>query len=81
MVSELAYRNIAMSNTPQPGGQRQKRMPGQFMPPPRDHCCIRAGFFWPGMVGQFIAYLPSDVIIALLASLVMALIFLRCWIT
>ncbi|MFN3581552.1 MAG: efflux RND transporter permease subunit, partial [Pseudomonas sp.] len=32
--------------------------------------------FWPGMVGQFMRYLPATVIIALLASLMMALIFL-----
>jgi multidrug efflux pump len=32
--------------------------------------------FWPGVVGEFMKYLPATVIIALLASLVMALIFL-----
>ncbi|RUO26932.1 MFS transporter [Aliidiomarina minuta] len=32
--------------------------------------------FWPGVVGEFMKYLPATVIICLLASLVMALIFL-----
>ncbi len=32
--------------------------------------------FWPGMVGEFMKYLPATVIICLLASLLMALIFL-----
>ncbi|MFH7587176.1 efflux RND transporter permease subunit [Oceanimonas smirnovii] len=32
--------------------------------------------FWPGVVGQFMQYLPATVIICLLASLAMALIFL-----
>ncbi|WP_017430710.1 efflux RND transporter permease subunit [Vreelandella jeotgali] len=32
--------------------------------------------FWPGVVGQFMKYLPATVVICLLASLVMALIFL-----
>ncbi|WFE72476.1 efflux RND transporter permease subunit [Halomonas sp. M1] len=32
--------------------------------------------FWPGMVGQFMKYLPATVILCLLASLAMALIFL-----
>lgn len=32
--------------------------------------------FWPGVVGEFMKYLPATVIIALTASLVMALIFL-----
>ncbi len=32
--------------------------------------------FWPGMVGQFMFYLPATVIITLTASLVMALVFI-----
>ncbi|WP_417605005.1 efflux RND transporter permease subunit [Oceanimonas baumannii] len=32
--------------------------------------------FWPGVVGQFMQYLPATVIICLLASLAMALVFL-----
>lgn len=32
--------------------------------------------FWPGVVGQFMKYLPATVILCLLASLFMALIFL-----
>lgn len=32
--------------------------------------------FWPGYVGEFVAYLPATVIITLLASLAMALIFI-----
>lgn len=32
--------------------------------------------FWPGVVGEFMKYLPATVVICLLASLVMALIFL-----
>lgn len=32
--------------------------------------------FWPGVVGEFMKYLPATVIIALTASLVMAMIFL-----
>ena len=32
--------------------------------------------FWPGVVGEFMKYLPATVIICLLASLAMALIFL-----
>jgi len=32
--------------------------------------------FWPGVVGEFMKYLPATVILCLLASLVMALVFL-----
>ncbi|ERS86134.1 efflux RND transporter permease subunit [Halomonas sp. PBN3] len=32
--------------------------------------------FWPGMVGEFMKYLPATVILCLLASLAMALLFL-----
>jgi len=32
--------------------------------------------FWPGMVGEFMKFLPATVIICLLASLLMALVFL-----
>ena len=32
--------------------------------------------FWPGVVGQFMKYLPATVILCLLASLTMALVFL-----
>src|SRR5690606_38196837 len=32
--------------------------------------------FWPGVVGQFMKYLPATVILCLFASLFMALIFL-----
>lgn len=32
--------------------------------------------FWPGMVGEFMFYLPATVIVTLLASLLMALIFI-----
>ncbi|GAB6060785.1 efflux RND transporter permease subunit [Desulfonatronum parangueonense] len=31
--------------------------------------------FWPGMIGEFIIYLPATVIVTLLASLLMALVF------
>ena len=31
--------------------------------------------FWPGMVGEFIIYLPATVIVTLLAALLMALVF------
>lgn len=32
--------------------------------------------FWPGMVGEFMFYLPATVIVTLLASLLMALVFI-----
>jgi multidrug efflux pump len=32
--------------------------------------------FWPGMVGQFIYYLPATVVVTLIASLLMALLFI-----
>ncbi|WP_024328086.1 efflux RND transporter permease subunit [Thioalkalivibrio sp. AKL19] len=32
--------------------------------------------FWPGMVGEFIVYLPATVIVTLVASLAMALVFI-----
>ncbi|MBX2882790.1 MAG: efflux RND transporter permease subunit, partial [Granulosicoccus sp.] len=32
--------------------------------------------FWPGMIGQFMSYMPTTVIICLIASLFMALIFI-----
>lgn len=32
--------------------------------------------FWPGMVGEFIFYLPATVVVTLLASLLMALLFI-----
>jgi multidrug efflux pump len=32
--------------------------------------------FWPGMIGEFIVYLPATVIVTLLASLLMAIVFI-----
>ena len=32
--------------------------------------------FWPGVVGEFMKYLPITVLITLLASLAMALVFI-----
>ncbi|WP_423186165.1 efflux RND transporter permease subunit [Alishewanella sp. d11] len=78
VVSELADRNVQE-------GQDQKtawlnaadRMAWPII---ASTCTTLAVFvpllFWPGMVGQFMKYLPATVILCLLASLLMALVFL-----
>jgi len=78
VVSELADRNLEE-------GQDQKsawlnaadRMAWPII---ASTCTTLAVFvpllFWPGIVGQFMKYLPATVILCLLASLAMALVFL-----
>ncbi|GHG71264.1 acriflavin resistance protein [Alishewanella longhuensis] len=78
VVSELADRNVQE-------GQDQKtawlnaadRMSWPII---ASTCTTLAVFvpllFWPGIVGQFMKYLPATVILCLLASLLMALVFL-----
>lgn len=78
VVSELADRNIQE-------GQEQKtawlnaadRMAWPII---ASTCTTLAVFvpllFWPGIVGQFMKYLPATVILCLVASLLMALVFL-----
>ncbi|MBQ0776770.1 MAG: efflux RND transporter permease subunit, partial [Pseudomonas sp.] len=78
VVSELADRNIAEGQSPrQAWGHAAERMAWPIIASTATTIVVFGPLlFWPGMVGQFMRYLPATVIIALLASLVMALIFL-----
>jgi multidrug efflux pump len=78
VVSELADRNTSEGQPPaQAWGNAAARMAWPIIASTATTIAVFAPLlFWPGMVGQFMRYLPATVIIALLASLVMALIFL-----
>lgn len=78
VVSELADRNVSEGQPPkQAWGNAAERMSWPIIASTATTIVVFGPLlFWPGVVGQFMRYLPATVIIALLASLVMALIFL-----
>ncbi|SDT87222.1 efflux RND transporter permease subunit [Halopseudomonas salegens] len=78
VVSELADRNASEGQPPaQAWGNAASRMAWPIIASTATTIAVFGPLlFWPGMVGQFMRYLPATVIIALLASLLMALIFL-----
>ncbi len=78
VVSELADRNLAEGQPPsQAWGNAAERMAWPIIASTATTIVVFGPLlFWPGVVGQFMRYLPATVIIALLASLLMALIFL-----
>jgi len=78
VVSELADRNLSEGQPPkQAWGNAASRMAWPVIASTATTIVVFGPLlFWPGVVGQFMSYLPATVIIALLASLVMALIFL-----
>ena len=78
VVSELADRNLAQG---QPPKQAWANAAGRMAWPIIASTATTIVVFmpllvWPGVVGQFMKYLPATVILCLLASLLMALIFL-----
>jgi len=78
VVSELADRNMADGLAPKKAwAEAATRM---AWPITASTATTLAVFFpllfWPGIVGQFMKYLPATVILCLLASLLMALVFL-----
>ena len=78
IVIELAQRNLSRGEAPAAAyGAAAKRM---AWPVTVSTCTTLAVFapllFWPGVVGEFMKYLPLTVIVALSASLAMALVFL-----
>lgn len=78
VVSELADRNLQDGQAPKTAWlNAADRM---AWPVIASTCTTLAVFipllFWPGIVGQFMKYLPATVILCLLASLLMALVFL-----
>lgn len=78
VVSELADRNLAEG---QPPKQAWANAAGRMAWPIIASTATTIVVFmpllvWPGVVGQFMKYLPATVILCLLASLLMALIFL-----
>lgn len=78
VVSELADRNVSEGQPPAKAwGNAASRMAWPIIASTATTIAVFAPLlFWPGMVGQFMRYLPATVIIALLASLLMALVFL-----
>jgi len=78
VVSELADRNLSEGQPPkQAWGNAASRMAWPVIASTATTIVVFGPLlFWPGVVGQFMSYLPATVIIALLASLVVALIFL-----
>ncbi len=77
LVSELSDGDVTDGQPPgQALGNTESRMAWPIIAYRHHHQCPRTPLFWPGMVGKFMRYLPATVIIALLASLLMALIFL-----
>lgn len=78
VVSELADRHIQDGQSPKEAWlNAADRMSWPII---ASTCTTLAVFvpllFWPGIVGQFMKYLPATVILCLLASLAMALVFL-----
>ncbi|WP_445766712.1 efflux RND transporter permease subunit [Rheinheimera sp.] len=78
VVSELADRNLAEG---QPPKQAWANAAGRMAWPIIASTATTVVVFmpllvWPGVVGQFMKYLPATVILCLIASLFMALIFL-----
>ncbi|WP_061241556.1 efflux RND transporter permease subunit [Ectopseudomonas composti] len=78
VVSELADRYLQQGQTPrQAWANAATRMAWPVIASTATTLVVFLPLlFWPGVVGQFMKYLPATVIICLLASLAMALVFL-----
>ncbi len=78
VVSELADRNLSEGQPPKKAwADAASRMAWPIIASTATTIAVFAPLlFWPGVVGQFMKYLPATVIICLLASLFMALVFL-----
>lgn len=78
VITEVADRNLASGMPPKRAwGDASTRMAWPIISSTATTLAVFVPLlFWPGVVGQFMKYLPATVIICLLASLVMALIFL-----
>ncbi len=78
IVSELADRNInAGMNTSEAYAAASKRMAWPVIASTFTTLAVFFPLlFWPGLIGQFMRYMPITVISCLLASLAMALIFI-----
>ncbi|WP_088330115.1 efflux RND transporter permease subunit [Lacimicrobium sp. SS2-24] len=78
VVSELADRNLAEGQSAkQAWANAASRMAWPIIASTATTLAVFTPLlFWPGVVGQFMKYLPATVILCLLASLFMALLFL-----
>ncbi|UYP31977.1 efflux RND transporter permease subunit [Pseudomonas sp. Z8(2022)] len=78
VVSELADRYLQQGQTPrQAWANAATRMAWPVIASTATTLVVFLPLlFWPGVVGQFMKYLPATVIVCLLASLAMALVFL-----
>ncbi|MBV2129082.1 efflux RND transporter permease subunit [Arsukibacterium indicum] len=78
VVSELADRNLGEGQQPKEAwANAAGRMAWPIIASTATTVVVFMPLlFWPGVVGQFMKYLPATVILCLLASLFMALIFL-----
>lgn len=78
VVSELADRNLAEGQHPKHAwANAASRMAWPVIASTATTLAVFVPLlFWPGVVGQFMKYLPATVILCLLASLAMALVFL-----
>ncbi|CAM3919529.1 efflux RND transporter permease subunit [Rheinheimera salexigens] len=78
VVSELADRNLGEGQKPkQAWANAAGRMAWPIIASTATTVVVFMPLlFWPGVVGQFMKYLPATVILCLLASMFMALIFL-----
>ncbi|HRQ48217.1 MAG TPA: efflux RND transporter permease subunit [Rhodocyclaceae bacterium] len=78
VVSELADRNLATGATPADAwAGAANRMAWPIIASTATTLAVFVPLlFWPGVVGEFMKYLPATVILCLLASLAMALVFL-----
>ncbi|ART79098.1 efflux RND transporter permease subunit [Oceanisphaera avium] len=78
VVSELADRNLHEGQSPKQAWiNAAQRMSWPVISSTATTLAVFVPLlFWPGVVGEFMKYLPATVIICLLASLVMALVFL-----
>ncbi len=78
VVSELADRNLAAGQAPaEAWAGAGVRMSWPIIASTATTLAVFVPLlFWPGVVGEFMKYLPATVIVCLLASLAMALVFL-----
>ena len=77
IVTELADRNMDEGATPEDAWSRaSRRMAWPIIASTFTTLAVFAPLlFWPGLIGQFMRYMPITVIACLLASLAMALVF------
>ena len=78
VVSELADRHLRQGQAPREAWtSAAARMSWPIIASTATTLAVFAPLlFWPGVVGEFMKYLPATVILCLLASLAMALVFL-----